>query len=311
VPYPLTMLARAELFERLGGFDATYQPGEDLEWLLRAKDAGVRYDLIPHVVVYKRVHSGSVSNRMAEVRVSMLRLLRSSVARKRARPLVSVVIPAFNAERFLGETIESVLAQDYEPIEIVVVDDGSTDGTSEVAGSYGVRCLRTQNGGQAAARNAGVAAARGELVAFVDADDLWEPGKLSRQVGHLIAHPELGYLMSRMQRTLMPGAPWPPGTPREWFSTPQPGTLSSAGLVRRSVLEAVGEFDSGYRHGCDTDWTVRATDAGVRWEMLPDVEVQYRIHGANDSYDNMGMKDEMFKTLRSSLARKRASESTR
>jgi glycosyltransferase involved in cell wall biosynthesis len=221
-----------------------------------------------------------------------------------------VVIPAFNAERFLGETIESIQAQDYEPVEIVVVDDGSTDGTARVARSYGVRLVRQPNGGQAAARNAGIAAAAGELVAFLDADDLWEPGKLRRQVSHLTTHAGLGYVMSMMQRTLMPGAPWPPGTPRDWFSTPQPGTLSSAGLVRRSVLEQVGPFDSGYRHGCDTDWVVRATDTGVRWHMLPEVEVRYRIHGANDSYDNVGMKQEMFKTLRSSLERKRAPEAT-
>jgi glycosyltransferase involved in cell wall biosynthesis len=218
---------------------------------------------------------------------------------------VSVVIPAFNAARFLSEGIESVLAQDHPVVETIVVDDGSTDATAEVAARYPVVCLRQVNGGQAAARNAGVAAARGTLVSFLDADDLWQPGKLSAEVAHLRSHPELGYVLVRMQRTLLPGAPWPPGTPRGWFDEPQPGTLPSAGLFRRTVLDRVGPFDPRFRHGSDTDWQARAADLGVRWELLPDVLVSYRIHGANDSYDNGGMRAEMFELLRASLSRKR------
>jgi glycosyltransferase involved in cell wall biosynthesis len=221
------------------------------------------------------------------------------------RALVSVVIPAFNAEAFVGEAIESALAQDYEPVEVIVVDDGSTDGTAAVASRYPVALLSQENGGQAAARNAGVAAAEGTFVSFLDADDLWMPSKLSTEVAHLLAHPELGYVLVRMQRSLMPGAPWPPGTPARWFDESQPGTLPSAGLVRRAALERIGPFDTRYRHGSDTEWQARATDAGVRWELLPDVLVEYRIHGANNSYDNLGMKQEMFKLLRASVARKR------
>lgn len=221
------------------------------------------------------------------------------------RPLVSVVIPAFNAEAFVAEAIESALAQDYEPREVIVVDDGSTDRTSAVASSYPVRCVTQPNGGQAAARNAGVAFCRGPLVAFLDADDLWMPGKLSGQVAYLMAHPEVGYVLCRMQRVLMPGARWPPGTPVDWFEQPQAGTLPSAALVRRPTLDRVGPFEPRFRHGSDTDWQARAADAGVRWRLLPDVLVQYRIHGANHSYDNLGMKREMFALLRSSLERKR------
>ena len=222
-----------------------------------------------------------------------------------AEPLVSVVIPAFNAEAFLAEAITSVLTQDYKDVEVVVVDDGSGDGTMAVAERFPVRCLAQQNAGQAAARNAGISAARGALVAFLDADDLWLPGKLSTQVAYLLAHRDVGYVLSHMQRVLSPGAAWPPGTPAKWFDEPQPGTLPSAALVRRCVLDAVGPFDTRFRHGSDTDWQARAADAGVSWRLLPDVLVQYRIHGANDSYDNLGMKREMFDVLRASLARKR------
>jgi glycosyltransferase involved in cell wall biosynthesis len=225
--------------------------------------------------------------------------------------LVSVVVPAFRAEGFIGEAIDSVLAQDYEPVELVVVDDGSPDRSAAIAESRGVRCARREkNGGQAAARNSGVAATSGHFVSFLDADDLWQPGKLSAEVAHLAARPELGYVVSMMQRTLMEGASWPPGTPREWFDQPQPGTLASAALIRRSALEEIGPFDESYRHGSDTDWQARAADAGVRYAVLPEVSVRYRIHGGNDSYDNLGMRDELFTVLRGSLARKRAERKT-
>jgi glycosyltransferase involved in cell wall biosynthesis len=221
------------------------------------------------------------------------------------QPLVSAVIPAFNAEAFVAEAIESALAQDYAPVEVIVVDDGSTDRTAAIASGYPIETLMQSNRGQAAARNAGVAVARGTFVSFLDADDLWMPSKLSTQVAHLVAHPEVDYVLVRMQRSLMPGAPWPPGTPARWFTEPQPGTLPSAGLIRRTVLERIGPFDTSFRHGSDTEWQARATDAGVRWDLLTDVLVQYRVHGGNESYDNLGMKREMFELLRASIARKR------
>jgi glycosyltransferase involved in cell wall biosynthesis len=223
------------------------------------------------------------------------------------QPLVSVVIPAFNADAFIAEAIESVLGQDYGRVEVVVVDDGSADRTAAIASRYPVTCLTQENAGQPAARNAGVAAAGGSLVSFLDADDLWMPSKLSVEVSYLLAHPEIDYVLVRMQRSLRPGAPWPPGTPAGWFEGPQPGTIPSAGLVRRSVLDKVGRFDPRFAQGSDTEWQARAADAGVRWELLPDILVQYRIHGANSSYDNLGMKREMFELLRESVARKRAS----
>jgi len=117
------------------------------------------------------------------------------VTREESRePLVTVVIPAYNRESRLGEAIESVLAQETDfRYEVIVVDDGSTDGTGEVARSYGspVRALYKENGGPASARNAGVLAARSRLIALLDSDDLMLPGRLARQAGFLLAHPEV------------------------------------------------------------------------------------------------------------------------
>jgi glycosyltransferase involved in cell wall biosynthesis len=106
------------------------------------------------------------------------------------KPLVSVVIPAYNAEKYLEETLASVRAQTFSDYEILVVDDGSTDRTVQIASDFGgVKLLLQQNRGSAAARNTGIRAARGAYVAFLDADDIWLPSKLEKQVAHLQAHP--------------------------------------------------------------------------------------------------------------------------
>jgi glycosyltransferase involved in cell wall biosynthesis len=101
--------------------------------------------------------------------------------------LISCIVPVYNGERYLGETLDSIFAQTYQPLEIIVVDDGSTDGTATVAASYGqrVRYLCQTNQGKAAARNRGFGAAQSEFIAFIDADDLWHPEKLTRQITRL------------------------------------------------------------------------------------------------------------------------------
>src|SRR5262245_10754564 len=99
-------------------------------------------------------------------------------------PLVSCIVPVYNGEAFLGEALASIRAQRHRPIEILVVDDGSTDGTAAVvmAADAGIRYMRQDNAGGAAARNRGIGMARGTFVAFLDADDLWPPEKLERQI---------------------------------------------------------------------------------------------------------------------------------
>ena len=110
------------------------------------------------------------------------------------QPTVSVVIPVYNGDRYLAEAITSVLDQTYKNFELIVVDDGSTDGSAEIAKSYKQAVLYTfqPNGGLSKARNTGLALARGKYIAFLDHDDLWLPHKLARQVTYLDSHPDVG-----------------------------------------------------------------------------------------------------------------------
>lgn len=223
----------------------------------------------------------------------------------RSEPAVSVVIPAYNAGRFLAEAIDSVLAQEYEPLEIIVVDDGSTDGTAAVAQGYGplIACIRQPNSGIGAARNGGVDAASGELLAFLDADDLWVPGRLRRQVEAMSSDPALdivfgvveAFVDHRHTGTFVHEVP-PPG----------PGYLASAMLVRRETFLRVGPFATDLKVGEFIDWYARATDLGLRATALPDVVLRRRLHDSNTGIRERDSRVDYVHVLRATLARRRA-----
>jgi glycosyltransferase involved in cell wall biosynthesis len=193
--------------------------------------------------------------------------------------LVSVVIPAYNCEAWVAEAIDSALAQDHAAVEIIVVNDGSRDGTLGVLQGYGdrIRVIDQSNAGPPAARNAGLAAARGEFVAFLDADDVWWPQKLSDQVAFLEAHPEVGTIVSSWQvwepgadgRFVRPAAP----PLRAAAEVPQAlwcgwrynellfdcELLTTCVMLRARTVREVGAFDTGLWNGDDYDYWLRAT----------------------------------------------------
>jgi glycosyltransferase involved in cell wall biosynthesis len=219
------------------------------------------------------------------------------------------VIPVWNGERYLGEALESVLGQSYGPVEVIVADDGSTDGTRDVVSRYRprVRYLHQANAGHAAARNLGLAAARGAFVAFLDADDLWHAEKLERQMGRFAQRPELGISVTHVRNFWSPDAAPPAGgsvDPR--LTEGVPGYRSVTLLARRRVFESVGPFDPGLRHGNDTAWFLRAAELGTAMELLPDVLVFRRLHAGNRSRRFAeSSQREYLRILKASLDRRR------
>jgi glycosyltransferase involved in cell wall biosynthesis len=222
------------------------------------------------------------------------------------QPLVTVVVPVRNNERFLAAALQSILDGEYEHHETIVVDNESEDRSGDVAQRFPVRYVRQRDQGQAGGRNTGIRLARGELIAFLDSDDEWTPDKLARQVAHLEAHPELDFVLSYMRPFLAAGVPRPPWMPPEWFTDGVRGALPGTLLARRRAFDRVGPFDTGYEITSDTDWLVRAGDAGLRWEVLPDVLLRWRMHGQNASYRRPELKADILRTMRASVVRKRA-----
>jgi glycosyltransferase involved in cell wall biosynthesis len=221
-------------------------------------------------------------------------------------PLVSAVIPVHDGARFLPEALRSVLEQGYPRLEIIVVDDGSTDESAAIARAHaGVLCLRQANGGVAAARNAGILASKGGLLAFLDQDDRWRPDKLWTQVSYLRDHPAVGYVLARQWMFLEPGTPHPSWLPRELLERDHVGHFPGTLVARRRVFDEVGLFNPTAPPAESADWFARAFDAGVPMQILPQVLLDKRIHGQNQSHDVARVRRGVLQALKASVDRKR------
>lgn len=203
--------------------------------------------------------------------------------------MISCIVPVYNGERYLQEALESIIAQTYGPLEIIVVDDGSTDGTRAVVDRFTDRVtyLWQSNGGPASARNAGIRASTGPFLAFLDADDLWHPEKLERQMTRFRARADLELCLT-FKRTF-----WIEEMRHEQqrlaeqdhpFAKDHPGYVCQTMLMPRPTYDRVGPFDEALRIGEDTDWLLRAERLGVVREILSDVLVFRRMHQNNLSY---------------------------
>jgi glycosyltransferase involved in cell wall biosynthesis len=221
-------------------------------------------------------------------------------------PLVSVVMIVRNGERFLAAAIDSVRAQDYRPLEIIVVDGQSTDSTPAIATSVpAVRLIPQTGRGVADAYNVGIEAARGELVAFLSHDDLWTPDKLSVQVEYLCAHPDIQYCVARVRFLLEKGCSPPPGFKRHLLVGDHVGFIMETLVARRTVFRAVGGFDPARSVGEDTDWFARAKDAGVPMAVIPKVLLTKRLHETNLTGNTLLVQRELMEVIKQSVKRQR------
>jgi glycosyltransferase involved in cell wall biosynthesis len=211
-----------------------------------------------------------------------------------ADPLVSVVVPVRDGDRHLDEALQSIAEQTFAPFEVVVVDDGSRDTSAAIARRWGARVEPQPRLGQSAARNRGVESSSGDLVAFLDADDVWLPDKLERQVGTLAAHLHVDVLFGHVRQFRSRDAP----------GAPQRGVLFSTMVARRGALEAVGPFAIEWRVGELMEWLMRAREAGLRELVSSDVVSLRRLHASNVGRARDARVDHA-RILRAAIKRKR------
>jgi len=223
--------------------------------------------------------------------------------------LISCIVPVFNGERYVREALDSIVAQTHCPLEIIVADDGSTDGTAAIVAVFGerVRYFKQSNEGPAAARNLGISVATGDFVAFLDADDLWHPEKLERQLARFQARPELDYCVTHAQNFwIAEMVAEAEKFQRHRISGPLPGYVTGTLMARRVVFDAVGLFNPALAHGDSTDWFLRAAERGALMDILADVLLFRRLHPSNRSRVRAATsRDEFLQLLKLSLDRKR------
>lgn len=225
-------------------------------------------------------------------------------------PLISVVIPAYNADQYLPASIDSVLAQGYRNLEVIVVDDGPTYRCSEICKTYpGVIYVAQEHAGPATAMNKGTAQTRGDYVAFHDADDIMLAGKLEAQMRAFLDAPNLGMVLTDLKNFIQPGMATPTWFLDEAKLRNRMGFVNTA-LVRRQILDMVGEFDSSYLIGQDIDWLIRAREIGVESLLLNETYTRRRIHQGNLSADVALGRANLLKMIQASIARKSAAETT-
>jgi glycosyltransferase involved in cell wall biosynthesis len=225
-------------------------------------------------------------------------------------PLISCIVPVFNGERYLNEALQSIFAQSHPRTEVIVVDDGSTDGTAEMMACYkqSVRFLRQKTLGPAATRNLGLSAARGNFVAFLDQDDLWHPQKLEKQLALFAVRPELDICIAHVQLF------WVEEMQQEKSRLQShkrgrvvPGYTTGSLLTRRSIFDFVGSFDPSLWFGDATEWFLRANELGKVIDLMPDVLLYHRMHPANLTRRRAeASKDEFLHIIKGMLDRRRS-----
>jgi len=220
-------------------------------------------------------------------------------------PLVSVVVPCYNTERYIGEAIDSIVAQECGSLQIVVIDDGSTDRSMEVVRRFGdrVECRSQPNAGISAARNAGIAMARGRYLAFLDADDVWTPTSLNRRLDRLRLGADCVY--GGVEHFVSPDLS--PEERDRFASIPatMAGRLAGAMLIDRSAFHRVGLFDPSLKIGEMMDWVARADHARISTALIDDIVLRRRIHRTNTVLRLRDQQGAYLKALKASLARRR------
>jgi len=224
-----------------------------------------------------------------------------------AESTVTAAIPVRNGEAYLAEAIESVLGQGRPCDQVIVVDNGSTDRSAEIARGFGsaIEVVPEPRAGRGAARNAAIQAARGTHIAFLDADDLWDPAKTALQLAAFEADPELQLAFGHVRQFVSPDLDAERAASLHVPADPQPGVYIGAMLAARSAIEAIGPWPEDVQVSDGLTFMLRARELGLKQSMLGPTVTLRRVHGENHSIRNRAERTEFARLLKQSLDRRR------
>lgn len=219
---------------------------------------------------------------------------------------VSAIVAVYNGAERLGAAIDSILAQDLAPSEIIVVDDGSTDATPDVIRSYGtaVRAFRQDNAGLSAAHNLAVRHAAGDAIAFLDHDDLWPPHRLSAMAALMQSDDGIDIVAGHVKIEIEGDHQVAARDPQRYATGFRVWSVQSL-LIRSRVFSRIGPFDTNFKFGMDIDWYMRAREAGIRYALLPQVSLIQRLHDTNMTRDVTAAFKGIADAIKNSLDRRR------
>lgn len=220
--------------------------------------------------------------------------------------LVSVIIPVYNYEMYLAEAIQSALDQSFADKEVIVVNDGSSDGSEDVALGFGdaITYIRQDRGGNGAARNLGVANSRGDYLTFLDADDRWHPTKIEREVALLEADPQLDGVRSLVREFVSPELD-DEERQRVRATHDVIPALLHYGTMRRTAFDRIGGFTTDLQLAVGVDFSARWADAGLRAQLIQEVLVERRLHSSNNWARESTRHSDLAMAVKASLERRR------
>ena len=224
--------------------------------------------------------------------------------------LISAIIPVFNCERYLAESIESALAQTYRPVEVIVIDDGSTDRTAEIALRYEpeITYFYQPNAGSSAARNQGVRLSRGSYLAFHDADDMWVKNKLALQMQVFHDDPQEDAVFGHVKQFYSPDLDEDTRKRIVCEENLMPGFISTTMLIKREAFFRVGFFQTRWEIGEEMNWFIHAREVGLKMVLLPDLLYYRRLHAENKGMRLKDKQQQRLHILKAALDRRRKNE---
>jgi glycosyltransferase involved in cell wall biosynthesis len=220
--------------------------------------------------------------------------------------LVSVIIPVYNGEKYLAETLESVINQTYTNLEIIVVDDGSNDDTASIIKAHkDIIYIYQNNQGTGSAFNTGIDQAKGKYLSFLGADDLWEKNKTQLQIRAFENNPDYDIIAGHVKQFLSPELPETFKNKLQFSEGLIPGHVIPAMLIKKDFFFKVGLFETNWKVGSEMSWFLRAKEIQLMLKILPELVLLRRIHTTNKGITNREYISQRAKILKASLDRRR------